>query len=340
MTHDYGPDAAPRGHGDSRQGGPAHRSPYERGPQWTGGDQYGNRPQGTGYGQPQMPPGAPAGYPVPHQRPASPADAVRPVPYRDGGHAGPAQYGNAPTRRAAGQQPPDGFNEPQRSVVEQRPARRSRKPLVFVIILILLAAGGGGWYYLTESADQAPTEQDRRIADQQADPVPLTEAELFPAGTITGATTSYKILKTQAVADCATAAAGAVVEKLATAGCSQVVRATLMTTDKVLVITAGVFNLESQQKAEKAAAAIKTAVDEGKGRFGGLVAGGESDIIGRASASLTWDVRGHYLVYCVIAHSDGSAVPEDDPRAQAIRVDLVEKHIEGVVIQNRQNGGT
>ncbi|QGN46311.1 hypothetical protein ACN26Y_08475 [Micromonospora sp. WMMD558] len=219
--------------------------------------------------------------------------------------------------------------------------RRSRRPLVFVIVLVMLVAGGGaGWYHLRSAADAPRTEQERRVADQKVDPVPLTATEVFGSGTIPGAEGRgpYKILKTQASTECKVAAGGAIAEILATAGCTQVVRATLMSSDGALVITTGVFNLETDRKAEKASVAIKDAVDAGKGRFSGLVAGGASDIISRAAANVAWDVRGHYLVYCLIANADGSAIAADDPRTQQVRTDLVERHFGDLVIQKRETG--
>ncbi|MEU5940775.1 hypothetical protein ABZ807_16645 [Micromonospora sp. NPDC047548] len=247
----------------------------------------------------------------------------------------PEQYG------AARHQPQSTFHEPDGADAGPKAGRRSRTPLVFAIIFVLLViSGGAGWYYLRGSADQPPTELGRRVADRQVDPVPLTATEVFGSETIPGAKGggSYKVLKTQASTDCKTAAGGAIAEILTTAGCTQVVRATLTSSDGALVITAGLFNLETQKKAEQAAAVIKTAVDTQKGRFSGLVAGGSSNLINRAAANLAWEVRGHYLVYCLVGHAEGSAIAVDDPRTQSVRNDLVVRHLGDVVIHKRETG--
>ncbi|MFG1949546.1 hypothetical protein [Micromonospora sp. NPDC048830] len=231
------------------------------------------------------------------------------------------------------------FHESDRADAGPKAGRRSRKPLVFAVIFVVLVIGGGaGWYFLQGSANRPLTEQERRVADQHVDPVPLTAAEVFGSAAIPGAEgkESYKVLKTQVSTECKVAAGGAIAEQLTTAGCTQVVRATMMSLDGELVITAGIFNLESQQKAEKAAAAIKTAVDAQKGRFSGMVAGGASDMVSRAAANLAWDVRGHYLTYCLVAHAKGSAIAADDPRTESVRHDLVERYLGDVVIHKRQ----
>lgn len=248
---------------------------------------------------------------------------------------GPEHYG------AARRQAQATSRRPEEADARPRTGRRSRKPLVFAIILVVLVvSGGAGWFYLQSSAERPRTEQERRVADQKVDPVPLTATEVFGSGTIPGAEGRgpYKILKTQASTECKVAAGGAIAEILATAGCTQVVRATLMSSDGALVITTGVFNLETDRKAEKASVAIKDAIDTEKGRFSGLVAGGASDIISRAAANVAWEVRGHYLVYCLIANADGSAIAADDPRTQPVRTDLVERHFGDLVIQKRETG--
>jgi hypothetical protein len=250
-----------------------------------------------------------------------------------GPRRGPEQYG------AAHYQPQATFHEPEGADAGPTAGRRSRKPLVFAIIFVVLViSGGAGWYYLQGSANRPRTEQDRRVADQKVDPVPLTATEVFGSGTIPGAEGqgSYKVLKTQASTDCKTAVGGAIAEILTTAGCTQVVRATLMSSDGALVITTGMFNLETEKKADEASAAIKIAVDTQKGRFSGLVAGGASNIINRTAANLAWDVRGHYLVYCRIANADGSAIAAEDSRIQPVQNDLVDRYLGDVVVHKRE----
>src|SRR5205823_4234928 len=101
----------------------------------------------------------------------------------------------------------------------------------------------------------------------------------------------YQLLKTQA-GDCAPAAVGEPTKVLATAGCTQLVRATLVSADKVFVVTAGLLNLATQAGAQQANDALGTAVGAQKGRFTGFDAGGPSAVFAKAATQLGWDARG------------------------------------------------
>jgi hypothetical protein len=369
MTYDHGEGVTPRGQGQTwgERNDPAAVDGSRRGEVWpqrpphepqprtqrdgraTGGGTYG-APQGS---QP------PQGFQPPGQRPASLGD----VPPRTAPQQG-QRPPHVPQQRSAPQQeqqqrPPVvyGGGQPQQPQYDRPPAPpqrtfaapedpflgdepRSRKPLVFTLLLLLIIGAGAGWYFFAGPGVTPLTEGERRVADREADPKPLTEKEVFGAATIAGADGTYKVLKTQLSADCATAVGGDVVKELASAGCNQVVRATVTTPDGKLVITTGVFNLESRDKADDAADDIKDALDDGKGRFGGLVAGDASNIVSRAAANLVWQVRGHYLIYAAIAKADGSAIKENDSSTETVRKDLLESHLRDVVIHKRETGGS
>ncbi len=205
-----------------------------------------------------------------------------------------------------------------------------------LVLLVLALGGGGGWWYLRHADAQAEESAQVKILDRRADPRQLTVAEAFPAATIPGSAGAYKVLKTQSSADCRTAATGAVAQDLVAAGCNQVVRATVQSADGAVAVTAGIFNLDSRDRALRAASDIKTAIDKGDGRFGGLVAGGGSNLIGRAAANLAWDVRGHYLIYSLTAKPDGSAIAEDDTHADAVRSDVVRSYLGDAIIGKRE----
>ena len=205
-----------------------------------------------------------------------------------------------------------------------------------LVLLVLALAAGAGWWYLRNADAKAEEARQVKILDRQADPRQLTVAEVFPATAIPGGAGAYKVLKTQLSADCRTSAAGAVAQHLVAAGCTQVVRATVESADGAVVVTAGIFNLESRDKALRAATDIKTAIDAGDGRFDGLVAGGGSNIIGRAAANLAWDVRGHYLIYSLTAKPDGSAIAEDDSHTDAVHRDIVRNYLGDTVIGKRE----
>lgn len=265
------------------------------------------------------------------------------------GDGGPQAY-SAPAQPYGGAPGQYGVDLPQRpwrfedyGVAEATPTRRrrSRAPLGFAIVVVLLIGAGAGWFYLRDSFTSPDTGQNPKIADQKVDPTPLTAAEVFGSGAIPAAKGggSYKIVKTQSATDCKTAAAGGVAAALTAAGCTQVVRATLMSPDNAFVITAGVFNLGDATKAGKASAAIKTAIDAQKGRFSGMVAGGATDVIDRAAANVAWKVRGHYLMYCVIAKADGKRIAPSGSPTQVMTNDLLDDYLDSVVIHKRETGG-
>jgi hypothetical protein len=305
--------------------------------------------------------------PQPPQRvdPTSPGQyggAQQPAPgqYRDAqyppGQHGPGQYGN-PTRAqgsydsygAERYQPASSFGESEPGDEQAAPAKRSRTWLTVAIVLIVLVVAGGGWYYFNRDSggtavatNNPPTaEQAKRVADQKVDSASLTEAEVFGSGSVPSSADgggSYKIVKTQAASDCKTAVGGDIATVLTSAGCSQVVRATMTSPDGTYVITAGIFNLADSAKASDAQAAIKTAINDRKGRFSGLAGGGTTNVIELAAANVAWDIRGHYLTYCVIAMANGSAISGDDSRTPLIISDIVEAYLGGTVIHQRETG--
>src|SRR3712207_7158846 len=75
----------------------------------------------------------------------------------------------------------------------------------------------------------------------------LTVTEVFPSGSVDGTKGSYKILKRQESATCETAASGGIAQELATAGCTQVVRATLTSPDNALRSEEHTSELQSRQ---------------------------------------------------------------------------------------------
>ncbi len=54
--------------------------------------------------------------------------------------------------------------------------------------------------------------------------------------------------------------------------------------------------------------------------------------LGRSSTNLTWEVRGHFLIYTVIAKVDGSAFEPDDAGAKVIVYDILQQYLREKVI--------
>lgn len=186
-------------------------------------------------------------------------------------------------------------------------------------------------------AGPAPTVLPRDISSRTIDPAPLTAEEVFPTAgiVINQQEPPYQVIKSQAVEDCRVAASNSIADLLDESSCTQVVRATLRSPTGEYLVTAGVFNLEDAVAADRAHQQIKPVVNGQQGRFHGMVAGKDTEPIGMPSAQLGWHVRGHFLVYAVIARVDGEQVGAGDPIARQILSDMIELHLRGNVLERR-----
>ena len=106
------------------------------------------------------------------------------------------------------------------------------------------------------------------------------------------------------------------------------------------LVTGGVFNLEDKAGSEFAREKIGPIVNDGNGRFAGMVAGEDTEPLATSSAHVGWDIRGHYLIYCVIARADGKKFAENDPYAKQILFDIVEMHLRDKVLEKRATAPT
>jgi hypothetical protein len=215
-------------------------------------------------------------------------------------------------------------------------------------VVVLLAVVGAAAFFLFRDNASGKTNNDaqntgvqssakpsgRDISNRQADPAPLTEAEVFPGPQVTGQP-PYQVLKTQATTDCGVAAVDDLGRMLTQNGCTQVVRATLKSGDGGYLITAGIFNLADTQSALASHENIKPTVDAQKGRFTGLLAGPGTEALVRAPMILGWHARGHFLAYCVIARADGNGFEAGDQRPNAIQTDILTTYLRDSVIGGR-----
>jgi hypothetical protein len=210
--------------------------------------------------------------------------------------------------------------------------------LVAVAVLVAVCAAGGYLVFTApgsggSGADRTPGALPHDITSRRTDAAPLSEAELFPAASVAN---GYQLLKSQALTDCRSAAVGEPVKMLPVQDCSQVVRGALLSADQAFVVTVGLFNFGTEVNAKQASESIRDSVGAQKGRFTGFNLGTPpSDVYARAATQLGWDIRGHFLAYCVIARADGKAIDGDDPTAHQIINDLVEKYLIGTVLQAR-----
>jgi hypothetical protein len=177
----------------------------------------------------------------------------------------------------------------------------------------------------------------RDISSREADPAPLTPDEVFPGREVVvdPARPAYRVLKTRADNRCAAAASGEIGALLTDMGCDQVVRGTLRAPAGGYLVTAGIFNLDDVAGASWAREKIKPMIDGERGRFHGLLAGKGTEPIALSSAHVGWHVRGHYLVYCVTARTDGRPIPAGDAQAGRILTDMLELYLRGTVLERR-----
>ncbi|WP_433387778.1 hypothetical protein [Micromonospora sp. KLBMP9576] len=223
-------------------------------------------------------------------------------------------------------------------------------------VLVLLALCGLGAAALLSERDRTPqtppTAQpgaaesaavDTQFLDSRdTDQAPLTAKELFPGKqfAVADGEPAYRVLKTQSSANCPVAATGEVADLLVRLGCTQVVRATLRTSDGGHLVTAGLFNLTDRPNAERARDRIRPLLDEREGRFRGMAADRDSAAIATAPARVGWQVRGHYLAYAVVVRADGERIRSGDTKAREILFDMIELHLSRGVLERRADGGT
>jgi len=190
-----------------------------------------------------------------------------------------------------------------------------------------------------EASEMVMTPQavTRDIGSRAVDARPLTADEVFPHTAIRLApgASPYRVEMTHAGDDCTAATTGALGALLLRHGCSQFVRATMIAPDEGYVVTAGIFNLTDEQGANAVHEQVKALVDTGHGTFAGMAVGPGTESVELTSAQVSWHVRGHFLVYCVIARPDGQIIRDDDRPAQRIVYDMVESYLRDGVIGRR-----
>ncbi|WP_244206106.1 hypothetical protein [Micromonospora chalcea] len=182
------------------------------------------------------------------------------------------------------------------------------------------------------------TDLDSRDTDQAT----LTAKEVFPTKdlVLTDGKPAYRVLKTQASTKCQVAATGEIADLLVRLGCNQVVRGTLRSPDGDHLITAGLFNLTDVATAQRVRDRIRPLLDARQGRFRGMAAGDDTEVVEMAAARVAWQVRGHYVAYCLVTRADGERIPSDDAAAREIMYDMVELHLNRAVLDRRAAAGT
>ncbi|SCL66227.1 hypothetical protein GA0070604_5620 [Micromonospora eburnea] len=188
-----------------------------------------------------------------------------------------------------------------------------------------------------QSAAADRSDLDSRDTDQSA----LTVKEVFPGKQLVPSDggQTYQVLKTQAGTDCTVAATGEIGDLLVRLGCNQVVRATLRSPNGDYLVTAGLLNLTDAASAQRARDRIRQLLDERQGRFQGMVAGDGTEAVAKAAARVGWQVRGHYIAYCLVTRADGEQINSADAKTRDILYDMIEVYLNRGVLERRANGG-
>jgi hypothetical protein len=212
------------------------------------------------------------------------------------------------------------------------------------VVVVLLICGLGSFLVVKDDSEivgavPAPvsTVVKRDITSRTADPNPMTAADAFPIVDIVVDPTipPYKRMGDAQVAeDCRVGATGEVGKLLVNTGCSQVIRATFSTPDGAYFVTGGLFNLPDAAAAAQVATDVKALIAASQGRFSGYISDPNTNVIlGRAPTNLAWEVRGHFIVYTVIAKVDGTVVEADDPNVKVIIYDILQKYLRDHVLE-------
>ncbi|SCG55959.1 hypothetical protein [Micromonospora inositola] len=224
-------------------------------------------------------------------------------------------------------------------------------------VLVLLALCGLAAAALLQDRTTTPqgaAPTDQPVVEQSAAPddgadlnsrdtdqLALTVREVFPgkALVVTDGQPAYPVLKTHSSGSCAVAATGEVADLLVRLGCNQVVRATLRSPDGAHLLTAGLFNLTDLASAQRARDRMRQLLDERQGRLRGMAAGNDTEAVASAAARVGWQVRGHYLAYCVVTRADGERITASDAKVREILYDMIEVYLNRGVLERRANAG-
>jgi hypothetical protein len=190
----------------------------------------------------------------------------------------------------------------------------------------------------TVVAAQADTQY--AISSRRLDPQALSLSEVFSATQIqlVSGSEPYRVSWTHIDSDCDAAGTGALGQLLATAGCTQVVRASMTAPYGGYEVTVGMFNLVDQGAAKRVAGQVHALVETGEGSFASMAAGATlgQDPRDRPDSYASWHEHGHFLVYCVISRPDGVPIAAEDPYARRITKDLLDTYLSEEILGVRE----
>jgi hypothetical protein len=212
-----------------------------------------------------------------------------------------------------------------------------------IAVVALLATCGFGSYLLLHNDRQVitvdpsvtATAATRNIASRQTDGAMLKASDVFPTAQITTSDPTvppYKRLgDVQVDSNCRIAGTAQVGQLLLAAGCDQVVRATFIAPDGAYYLTAGIFNLADATAAANAKDQLSQIVSA-TNRLTGYITTEKTQVLYRSPTNLAFYAQGHFLMYVVIARTDGKESQPDDPNIKVIVYDVLEHYLRDTVL--------
>jgi hypothetical protein len=270
------------------------------------------------------------------------ARAGAPGPGRPGG--GPGRTGTM-TRPAPGRSLPPPAHTPRVRLSEAFPGLIRQLPhhkpwmvtIGAIAVVVVLATCGLGSYMLVHDDNSmaaavptaAPSTRVRDIDSRTTDGALMTAKDVFPDVQIIAApgVPPYKrVGDVQVETNCRLGATNDVATMLVSMGCDQMVRATFSTPDGKHFVTAGVFNLLDDKSTKSAADQFGKLVNASN-RFTGFITTTPTQVLARAPTNLAYLADGHFLLYTVIARTDGNESSPDDPQIKVIVYDMLEHYL-------------
>jgi hypothetical protein len=154
------------------------------------------------------------------------------------------------------------------------------------------------------------------IRDEKKDPKPLTVVEVFPHSTLTLAKNKFLRAKTVINDQCSLTANGPFATELTREHCRRVVRATFVSDDKKIAVTAGVAVMPTDAAAR---AALKAQDPSHYEWFRGMKATGAPKI-DQAGGYATSTLRGRYIIYAYATYADGHKPADDDKTLKPVGI--------------------
>ncbi|SDR11524.1 hypothetical protein [Thermostaphylospora chromogena] len=217
-----------------------------------------------------------------------------------------------------------------------------------VITAVIASLGGGEVAREDVSADIGlPAPSDYRgwaspglfapIADRKTDSKPLTVNEVFGSKTLKADKAAVKLVDRRLDDDCAAAAWGELVERLADAGCSQALRGLYVSSDKRHVLQYTLFNLRDVEAANTLVEELSTGHRSGWAR---VLESRKAVFPGDGYSEGSGHAMGHYAGLVWLARADGGEPrPGDDFVALSLAVRGAEKAVYRRVVTVTGTGG-